>query len=154
MPSGSRQGGMITTSLRFCLRPLHLLANCEETYAFALGNLLLLLFFSILYISIGVAIGLAISTFSKNKLQTILVGIFLNIPIILLGGAVTAVNSMPLLFRWVAQINPLYHYLVILRSILLKGAGLEVWWFHAIAMLVFAAVTLLVSANRYRNQLS
>ncbi len=118
------------------------------------GNLLLLLFFSILYIGIGVAIGLAISTFSKNKLQTILVGIFLNIPIILLGGAVTAVNSMPLVFRWVAQINPLYHYLVILRSILLKGAGLEVWWFHAIAMLVFAAVTLLVSANRYRDQLS
>lgn len=118
------------------------------------GNLLLLLFFSVLYIGIGVAIGLAISTFSKNKLQTILVGIFLNIPIILLGGAVTAVNSMPLVFRWVAQINPLYHYLVILRSILLKGAGLEVWWFHAIAMLVFAAVTLLVSANRYRDQLS
>ncbi len=117
------------------------------------GNLLLLLFFSILYISIGVAIGLAISTFSKNKLQTILVGIFLNIPIILLGGAITAVNSMPILFRWIAQINPLYHYLVILRSILLKGTGLEVWWLHAIAMLLLATVTLLVSANRYRNQL-
>jgi len=27
---------MITTSLRFCLRPLHLLANCEETYEIAL----------------------------------------------------------------------------------------------------------------------
>ena len=27
---------MITTSLRFCLRPLHLLANCEETDAIAL----------------------------------------------------------------------------------------------------------------------
>ncbi len=118
------------------------------------GNLLLLLIFSILYIQIGVAIGLAISTFSKNKLQTILVGIFLNIPIILLGGAVTAVNSMPLLFRWIAQINPLYHYLVILRGILLKGTGLEVWWLHAVAMILFATATLLVSANRYRNQLS
>lgn len=118
------------------------------------GNLLLLLIFSILYIQIGVAIGLAISTFSNNKLQTILVGIFLTIPIILLGGAVTAVNSMPLLFRWIAQINPLYHYLVILRGILLKGAGLEVWWLHAIAMILFAIATLLISANRYRRQLS
>jgi ABC-2 type transport system permease protein len=118
------------------------------------GNLLLLLIFSILYIQIGVAIGLAISTFSNNKLQTILVGIFLTIPIILLGGAVTAVNSMPLLFRWIAQINPLYHYLVILRGILLKGSGLEVWWLHAIAMILFAIATLLVSANRYRRQLS
>jgi ABC-2 type transport system permease protein len=77
-----------------------------------------------------------------------------NIPIILLGGAVTAVNSMPLLFRWIAQINHLYHYLVILRGILLKGTGLEVWWAHAVAMILFATATLLVSANRYRNQLS
>jgi ABC-2 type transport system permease protein len=83
-----------------------------------------------------------------------LIGIFLNIPIILLGGAVTAVNSMPLVFRWIAQINPLYHYLIILRSILLKGAGLEVWGLNAIAMIVFATVTVLVSANRYRSQLS
>jgi ABC-2 type transport system permease protein len=118
------------------------------------GNLLLLLLFSMLYIQTGVAIGLAISTFSKNKLQTILIGIFLNIPIILLGGAVTSVNSMPLVFRWIAQINPLYHYLIILRSILLKGVGLEVWWLSAIAMILFAGVTLLVSANRYRSQLS
>lgn len=114
----------------------------------------MLLVFSVLFIQIGVSIGLVISAFSNNKLQTILVGIFLNIPIILLGGAVTAVNSMPILFRWIAQINPLYHYLIILRGILLKGVGLEVWWLNAIAMILFATVMLLVSANRYRKQLS
>ena len=118
------------------------------------GNHFWFLFFSVLYIQIGVAIGLAISAFSQNKLQTILVGIFLNIPIILLGGAVTSVNSMPLLFRWVAQVNPLYHYLVILRGILLKGTGPAVWWVHAIALICFAVVTLMVSARRYRQQLS
>lgn len=141
--------GLLTVTLLMCLMVAY--------GAFQLplrGNFLLLLIFSILYIQIGVALGLAISAFSKNKLQTILVGIFLTIPIILLGGAVTSVNSMPLLFRWIAQINPLYHYLVILRSILLKGTGLEVWWLHAIAMIGFATATLFVSANRYRKQLS
>jgi ABC-2 type transport system permease protein len=118
------------------------------------GNPLWFLLFSVLYIQIGVAIGLAISAFSQNKLQTILVGIFLNIPIILLGGAVTSVNSMPLLFRWVAQVNPLYHYLMILRGILLKGTGPAVWWVHGIALLTFAIATLFVSAHRYRQQLS
>lgn len=118
------------------------------------GNLLLLLLFSMLYLQIGVAIGLAISTFSKNKLQTILIGIFLNIPIILLGGAVTSVSSMPTLFRDIAQINPLYHYLIILRGILLKGTGIAVWWPHAIAMILFAIATLLISSHRYRRQLS
>jgi ABC-2 type transport system permease protein len=141
--------GLLTVTLLMCLMVAY--------GAFQLpmrGNFLLLLLFSILYIQIGVALGLAISAFSKNKLQTILVGIFLTIPIILLGGALTSVNSMPLLFQWIAQINPLYHYLVILRGILLKGTGLEVWWLHAIAMIGFATGTLLVSANRYRKQLS
>ncbi|MEZ2226200.1 ABC transporter permease [Microcoleus sp.] len=141
--------GLLTITLLMCFAVAFLVFQLPLR-----GNLFLLLIFSILYIQIGVAIGLAISTFSENKLQTILIGIFLNIPIILLGGAVTAVNSMPLLFRWIAKINPLYHYLVILRGILLKGTGLEVWWLHAIAMILFAIATLLVSANRYRRQLS
>jgi ABC-2 type transport system permease protein len=141
--------GLLTVTLLTCFAVAHWVFQLPFR-----GNLLLLLFFSVLFIQIGVSIGLVISAFSNNKLQTILVGIFLNIPIILLGGAVTAINSMPLLFRWIAQINPLYHYLIILRGILLKGVGLEVWWMNAIAMILFATVMLLVSANRYRKQLS
>lgn len=141
--------GLLTGTLLMCFGVAHGVFQLPFR-----GNLVLLLVFSILYIQIGVGLGLAISAFSKNKLQTILVGIFLNIPIILLGGAVTSINSMPLLFRGIAQINPLYHYLVIVRGILLKGTGIEVWWVHAIAMMLFATTTLFVSANRYRQQLS
>jgi ABC-2 type transport system permease protein len=140
---------LLTATLLICLLVAHWVFQLP-----CLGSLGLLFIFSILYIQIGVAIGLAISTFSKNKLQTILVGIFLTIPIILLGGAVTAVNSMPVLFRWIAQLNPLYHYLVILRGILLKGTGLDVWGMNAMAMILFAIVTLIISANRYQRQLS
>ena len=119
------------------------------------GNPLWFLLFSVfLHFSWGFPIGLAISAFSQNKLQTILVGIFLNIPIILFSGAVTSVNSMPLLFRWAGSNHPLYHYLVILRGILLKGTGLAVWWVHGIALIAFAIATLFVSAHRYRQQLS
>jgi ABC-2 type transport system permease protein len=41
-----------------------------------------------------------------------------------------------------------------MRGILLKGVGLQVWWVNAIAMIAFATATLLVSAHRYRRQLS
>jgi ABC-2 type transport system permease protein len=141
--------GLLTGTLLLCLLSAYFIFQLPFR-----GNLLSLLAFSILYIQTGVAIGLAISTFSKNKLQTILVGIFMNIPIILLGGAVTSIGSMPAIFRGIAQINPLYHYLIIIRGILLKGTGIEVWWPHAIAMLLFAIATLLVSSQRYRRQLS
>jgi ABC-2 type transport system permease protein len=118
------------------------------------GNLLLLLIFSILYIQIGVGIGLTIATLSTNKLQTILVAMFLTMPLMILSGSFTSTNSMPLFFRGLAQFNPVYHYLIILRGILLKGTGLEVWWPHAIAIVLFSIGILLFSANRYRSQLS
>jgi ABC-2 type transport system permease protein len=141
--------GLLTGTLLLCFLAAYVVFHLPFR-----GNLILLLLFSMLYLQIGVSIGLAISTFSKNKLQTILVGIFLNIPIILLGGAVTSIGSMPALFRGIAQINPLYHYLIIIRGILLKGTGPAVWWPHAIAMILFAIATLLVSSHRYRRQLS
>jgi ABC-2 type transport system permease protein len=118
------------------------------------GNFLLFLLISILYIQIGVGLGLTISTLSKNKLQTILIGFFRNIPLILLSGALTAVNSMPAFFRFVTLFNPLYHYLIMVRGILLKGIGLGVLWIHAIALLAFAGSILLLSASQYRKQLT
>jgi ABC-2 type transport system permease protein len=141
--------GLLTVTLLLCFLAAYVVFHLPFR-----GNFLLLAIFSMLYLQTGVAIGLAISTFSKNKLQTILIGIFINIPIILLGGAVTSVGSMSALFRGIAQINPLYHYLIILRGILLKGTGPEVWWQHAIAMILFAMATLLLSSHRYRRQLS
>jgi ABC-2 type transport system permease protein len=141
--------GMLTATLIMCLIAAHSIFHLPMR-----GNLFLLLLFSIIYVQIGVSIGLLIAAPCKNKLQTILVGIFLVIPIILLGGAVTSVNSMPLLFRWIAQVNPLYHYLIILRGILLKGTGLGVWWLHAIVIVFYSMLALILSIRRYRKQLS
>jgi ABC-2 type transport system permease protein len=140
---------LLTGTLLACFAVAHLIFGIPFR-----GNFLLFLLISMLYIQIGVGLGLTISTLSKNKLQTILVGFFLNIPLILLSGALTAVNSMPAFFRAVALLNPLYHYLVIIRGILLKGIGLEVLWINAIALLIFAAAILLVSASQYRKQLT
>jgi ABC-2 type transport system permease protein len=140
---------LLTGTLLVCFAVAHLTFGIPFR-----GNFLLFLLISMLYIQIGVGLGLTISTLSKNKLQTILVGFFLNIPLILLSGALTAVNSMPAFFRTVTLLNPLYHYLVIVRGILLKGIGLEVLWVNAIALLIFAAVILLVSASQYRKQLT
>jgi ABC-2 type transport system permease protein len=140
---------LLTGTLLVCFAVAHLVFGIPFR-----GNFLLFLLISMLYIQIGVGLGLTISTLSKNKLQTILVGFFLNIPLILLSGALTAVNSMPAFFRTVTLLNPLYHYLVIVRGILLKGIGLEVLWMNAIALLSFAVVILLISASQYRKQLT
>jgi ABC-2 type transport system permease protein len=141
--------GLLTGTLLACFAVAHFTFDIPFR-----GNFILFLVISLLYIQISVGLGLTISTLSKNKLQTILIGFFLNIPLILLSGTLTAVNSMPALFRSITLLNPLYHYLVIVRGILLKGIGLEVLWGNAIALVAFAGAILLLSASQYRKQLT
>ncbi|MCJ2544474.1 ABC transporter permease [Synechococcus bigranulatus str. 'Rupite'] len=74
-------------------------------------------------------------------------------PIIQLSGAIAPIESMPVFFQDCALLDPLRHFITILRGILLKGIGLEVLWSHALVLLGFAVVIRGVSVARFRQQL-
>jgi len=117
------------------------------------GNILLFLVLSALYVIIGISIGLLIGTFSRNNQQAILTGIFINLPMVILSGAITPVESMPAFFRYFTLFNPLTHYISIIKGILMKGVGLNVLWGHSLALLFFAIIMLSISSYRFRSQL-
>jgi ABC-2 type transport system permease protein len=118
------------------------------------GSFLLFFLISGLYVLIGISIGILMATFSRNKQQTILTSFFINSPMIMVSGALSATESMPAFFRILALFNPLYHYMVIVRGILLKGIGLNILYPHVIALIVFAILLLSTSAVKFRSQLS
>ncbi len=61
---------------------------------------------------------------------------------------------MPVALKYRSLLDPLRHYVEIVRGMLLKGVGLEVLWPNAIALFLFATVMLSVSINKFRSQLS
>ena len=71
----------------------------------------------------------------------------------LLSGAFAPIESMPPFWRTVTLVNPLRHYITIVRDILLKGVGLDVIWPNVLALIAFGVVAIAVSATRYRSQL-
>ncbi|OKH14962.1 ABC transporter permease [Fischerella major NIES-592] len=117
------------------------------------GSILLFMLLSSIYILIGVSIGMLLATISSNKRQTILTSFFINSPLVMLSGALSATESMPAFFRTLSHINPLYHYIQIVRGILLRGVGLEVLWSNALVLMFFAAVLLTTSSWQFRRQL-
>ncbi len=118
------------------------------------GSLILFLALSGLYIFVGIGVGMMLATIARNQQQVVLISFFVNMPLIQLSGAIAPVESMPLLIRYLSWLNPLRHYITIVRSILLRGVGLEVLWPHVVALLVFVMVLLSVSIHRFRRQLS
>ena len=79
---------------------------------------------------------------------------FITMPMMMLSGALAPVESMPPFFAYLSLLNPLRHYITIVRAILLRGVGLEVIFPNAIALLIFAIVLITLSANRFRQQVS
>jgi ABC-2 type transport system permease protein len=116
------------------------------------SNLLVCLAVSGIYILGIIEMGILIGTIFQNQQQTQLVAFSLNVPLGLLCGAITPVESMPLFFQYLSWLNPLRHYVILLRGLLLKGVGLDVLWLHALIVCAFTAILFTISINRFRHQ--
>ena len=110
---------------------------------------LLLLTLPFLFGTLG--IGLAISVVARNQAQALQMTMFTLLPSILLSGFLYAREGMPLIFQWISLAIPMTYYLEILRGVILKGVGTEVLWPQALALTVFAVVTLGVSVARFQK---
>lgn len=118
------------------------------------GNLVLFLVLSGLYVFVGIGIGIMLATISRNQQQVVLTSFFINLPMIQLSGAISPIESMPMLLQYLSWLNPLRHYVEIMRGLLLKGIGLQVLWPNAIALGIFAVSLLAISISKFRAQLS
>jgi ABC-2 type transport system permease protein len=115
------------------------------------GSLWQLMLASLLFILSGLGVGLLISTVSKTQQQAFLTTFLVFMPIMLLSGFMFPVNSMPKIFQWLTLVNPMRHYLEIVRSIFLKGAGIAPLWHQYAVLAVLGIVTLIFAASRFRK---
>ena len=98
-------------------------------------------------------IGLFISTISRTQQQAMFTTIFFIMPMILLGGFVFPVENMPPLFQIVSRVVPTRYFFVIIRGIMLRGAGWAELWDQAAALLVIGTVLFSLSVLRFHKKL-
>jgi ABC-2 type transport system permease protein len=98
------------------------------------GSWGLLFLLSALFIGAEVCWGLTISAISRTQQQAVLFIFMLAIAEVMLSGYLVPVARLPLVLKGVALFSPMRYYLVILRSIMLKGANLTTLWPAATAL--------------------
>jgi ABC-2 type transport system permease protein len=101
----------------------------------------------------ALGVGLFLSTISVNQQQAMVSSFFFIMPAVTLSGFGTPISSMPPFFQKVTYLDPLRYYMILLRSVYLKGVGLDVLWPQLAAMAVFAVLLLSVSVLRFRKSL-
>ena len=116
------------------------------------NNFILFLGLSGLYIFVGTGMGFLLATVSGSQLQALLTSFFVNIPLILLSGALAPIESMPPLLQYLSLLNPVRHYVEISRDLLLKDVGLNVLWPKAVVLGIYAIALFIISIKKYRQQ--
>lgn len=106
-----------------------------------------------LFLLSTLGIGLFISTISTTQQQAMMTTFFFMVPFFMLSGFVFPISNMPLPVQWFTHLNPLRHFLVIIRGIFLKGTGFEVLWpqFAALGLLGLAVFS--AAVGRFRKHL-
>jgi len=115
------------------------------------GDPPLILVASVLYLLSGLGIGLFISTVSRTQQEAFLASFLVYMPAILLSGFMFPVSSMPPLFQSLTLLNPVRHYLEIVRAVFLKGAGPRALWPQFLTLLIMGTVILAFAASRFRK---
>jgi ABC-2 type transport system permease protein len=118
------------------------------------GNVLLVLAGAALCIMSGISLGTVNATFSKSAQQAQMTAFFINPPLSALSGALNPVEAMPGWMQPLTVANPIHHFAVIARASLLKGSGFGALWPNFLGLSVFTVILVILSAWRFRKQLS
>ena len=98
------------------------------------GSLPLLMIIALFYMLVELGWGIMISAVARTQMQALLIAFAVVMVMIIFSGYAFPVDTMPPLMRAVSNIFPLKHWLVVFRSILLKGAGVNVFWRELLAI--------------------
>ncbi len=118
------------------------------------GSALVLIVSSLFYILSGLGVGLLISTVSKTQQEGFMSMFFFFFPAIILSGFMFPVQNMPLAIQYVTLLDPIRHYLVIVRGVFLRGAGWSILYPQILTLLVMGVSVLAFAATRFRKTIA
>ncbi|MDD3859668.1 MAG: ABC transporter permease [Bacteroidales bacterium] len=115
------------------------------------GSVLTLFVFALVYLFAGIGMGLLISDFASTQQQAMFTIFFFFLILILMSGIFTSVESMPDWAQTVNKINPLYYFMRILRSVILKGSTIADLIQEFLALVIMGVTIMSVAVWRYRK---
>ncbi len=117
------------------------------------GDLGLILAVSCLFLLSSLGIGLLASTVANTQQEAMLIVWMTLLPSLFLSGFFFPIDAMPYVLRLISYLTPLRYYLVVIRSLMVKGVGLETIQTDVIALAIFGVGIMAIAAKRFRKRL-
>ena len=141
------------------LIPLWLLALVELTLGLLVarfvfhvpmrGSIALVFAAAGVYLVAALGVGLFVSTLVSTQQQAMFVTFFIIMIYLLMSGLFTPIRSMPEWAQLLAQVNPVKHFIGLMRAVMLKGATIGDVIRPLGALAAFGAVMLTLAVRQY-----
>jgi len=119
-----------------------------------IGSKLLFLAGTMLYLFFATALGIFLATMTKSMPQFGLLFILVVLPMRMLSGGNTPLESMPETLQKIMQFVPSSHFVSFAQAILYRDAGIDVVWQEFLIVFVIAALFFAFSAMRFRKSIA
>jgi ABC-2 type transport system permease protein len=116
------------------------------------GSPILLLLLSGLFLVTTLGMGMFFSTVSSTQQQAMFLAWFFSVFAILTSGFFTPIFNMPRWVQVVTYLNPMRYFVVIVRGIMMKDAGISDLYQDILALVVYGTVVFGFSAMRFRKR--
>jgi len=117
-----------------------------------IGSWLLLYALSFLFLFTTLGVGIFISTITRTQQQAMFFSWFFSLFTMLTSGFFTPIANMPRSIQYLTYANPLRYFMKIVRSIIMKGASLDVLYPEVIALVIFGLVVFSFSWMRFSKR--
>lgn len=113
------------------------------------GSYLDLFVATLLFLIGALGWGLLVSSISDTQAMAFQVGMVSSLlPTIFLSGFLFPINSMPIVVQGLTYLVPARYFLVVLRGVILKGAGLMPYWKDLAFLVLYAVIVLGIATVR------
>jgi ABC-2 type transport system permease protein len=113
-----------------------------STFLFFLGT--------VVFLYATTELGVFLATIAKNQPQAGLLSMPIIVPISMLNGGTTPLESMPRFLQIVMQFAPTTHYMEFCSRVLFRNSGIDVVWPQLLAMAAIGTVLFLGAMVRFR----
>jgi ABC-2 type transport system permease protein len=105
----------------------------------------------VLYLFFATAVGIFLATIARTMPQLGLLFLLVAIPLNMLSGSNTPLESMPPFLRAIMQASPSTHFVSFAQAILYRGAGFDAIWPQYVAIAAMGCLFLGLALLRFRS---
>lgn len=119
------------------------------------GSVILLVGESILFILVSLSLGLLISSAASSQQVAMFISLVaLLLPTIMLSGFMFPIENMPLPLRTISNLVPAKWYYIIVKSVMLKGLGLNAIWKETLILMGMMVFLLTMAIKKFKIRLA